>query len=94
MSGLDRRGFLAAAGAASALAATPAAGRSLELRAGPFRGVADRGTAAFLGIRYGASLRMGLQLHARSIGRGRADASWLPTLEAGLEPLSRAARSA
>jgi Tfp pilus assembly protein PilF len=53
-----------------------------------------RVACAFLGIRYGASLRMGLQLHARSIGRGRAYASWLPTLEAGLEPLSRAARSA
>jgi para-nitrobenzyl esterase len=52
MSRLDRRGFLAAAGAASALAAAPAEGRSVDPSAGPFRGVADQGTTAFLGIRY------------------------------------------
>lgn len=53
-----------------------------------------RVACGFLGIRYGASLRMGLQLHARSIGRGRVYAPWLPALEAGLQPLSRAARRA
>jgi len=52
VSTLDRRGFLAAAGAASALAAAPAAGRTGEVRAGPFRGLSDQGTQAFLGIRY------------------------------------------
>jgi para-nitrobenzyl esterase len=51
MTALDRRGFLAAAGAASALVTAPAAGRS-EPGAGPFRGVADQGTTAFLGLRY------------------------------------------
>jgi para-nitrobenzyl esterase len=56
MKGLDRRGFLAAAGAASALAAAPAAGRS-ERGAGPFRGIADQGTTAFLGIRYARAAR-------------------------------------
>jgi para-nitrobenzyl esterase len=52
VSGLDRRGFLAAAGAASALAAGPAVGRTREVRARPFRGLSDQGTRAFLGIRY------------------------------------------
>src|SRR6187399_768530 len=56
-SALDRRGFLAAAGAASALAAAPAAGRAREVSAGPFRGFADRGAAAFLGIRYARAAR-------------------------------------
>jgi para-nitrobenzyl esterase len=56
MMAVDRRGFLAAAGAASALAAAPAAGRS-EPGAGPYRGVADRGTTAFLGIRYARAER-------------------------------------
>jgi hypothetical protein len=54
---LDRRGFLAAAGAASALIATPAASRTSGVSAGPFRGFADRGAAAFLGIRYARAAR-------------------------------------
>jgi para-nitrobenzyl esterase len=53
----DRRGFLVAAGAASALAAAPASGLSRELTAGPFRGLADRGAAAFRGIRYARAAR-------------------------------------
>jgi para-nitrobenzyl esterase len=57
MSRLDRRGFLAAAGAASALAAAPAAGRSVDPAAGPFRGFIDQGATAFLGIRYGRAAR-------------------------------------
>jgi Flp pilus assembly protein TadD len=48
----------------------------------------------FLGIRYGASLRMGLSLHARGIGRARPYAPWLGALEAGLRPLYRESRSA
>jgi para-nitrobenzyl esterase len=54
---LDRRGFLAAAGAASVLAAGPAASRTTGVSAGPFRGFADRGAAAFLGIRYARAAR-------------------------------------
>lgn len=54
---LDRRGFLAAAGAASALSAAPAVGRSRQVAAGPFRGLTDRGAAAFLGIRYARAAR-------------------------------------
>jgi hypothetical protein len=49
---------------------------------------------SFLGIRYGASLRMGLSLHARSVGRARPYATWLGALEAGLRPLHRESRSA
>jgi para-nitrobenzyl esterase len=55
-SGFDRRGFLAAAGAASALAAAPVAGRSLPI-AGRYRGVQEQGVAAFLGIRYARAAR-------------------------------------
>ena len=53
-----------------------------------------RVVCSFLGIRYGASLRMGLSLHAHSVGRGRAYAALLPGLEAGLRPLTRESRSA
>jgi Flp pilus assembly protein TadD len=49
---------------------------------------------SFLGIRYGASLRMGLSLHARSVGRAARYAQWLPELESGLVPLYRESRSA
>lgn len=49
---------------------------------------------SFLGIRYGASLRMGLSLHARSIGRAEAYSPWLHELEAGLAPLYRERASA
>jgi para-nitrobenzyl esterase len=57
VSKVDRRGFLAAAGAASALVAAPALGRSVEPSAGPFRGFTDKGTTAFLGIRYARAAR-------------------------------------
>ncbi len=53
-----------------------------------------RVVCGFLGIRYGSSLRMGLSLHARSIGRGRRYAEQLPGLDAGLRPLYRETRSA
>ena len=56
-SALGRRGFLAAAGAASAIVAAPVAGRTREVRAGPYRGFSDRGAAAFLGIRYARAAR-------------------------------------
>ena len=53
-----------------------------------------RVVCSFLGIRYGSSLRMGLSLHTRSIGRGRRYAEQLPELDAGLRPLYRETRSA
>jgi para-nitrobenzyl esterase len=56
-SGFDRRRFLATAGAVSALAAAPAMGATAQVSAGPFRGLKDRGAAAFLGIRYARALR-------------------------------------
>lgn len=49
---------------------------------------------SFLGIRYASSLRMGLQLHRRSIGRGHRYLAQLPSLEAGLAPLELKSRSA
>jgi hypothetical protein len=49
---------------------------------------------SFLGIRYGSALRMGLQLHQHSVGRGRRYASSLPGLESGLSPLRQRSRSA
>jgi len=49
-----------------------------------------RVVCSFLGIRYGSALRMGLQLHRRSIGRGARYAPYLPGLAAGLDPLSPA----
>jgi Tfp pilus assembly protein PilF len=53
-----------------------------------------RVACSFLGIRYGSTLRMGLSLHSRSIGRGRRYAEFLPGLDAGLRPLYRETRSA
>lgn len=53
-----------------------------------------RVVCSFLGIRYGSSLRMGLSLHTRSIGRGRRYAGQLPELDSGLRPLYRETRSA
>lgn len=53
-----------------------------------------RVVCAFLGIRYASSLRLGLQLHHRSLGRGRRYLPNLPLLESGLAPLSRKSRSA
>ena len=53
-----------------------------------------RVVCSFLGIRYGSSLRMGLSLHTRSIGRGRRYAEQLPELDSGLRPLYRETRSA
>lgn len=53
-----------------------------------------RVVCSFIGIRYGSSLRMGLSLHSRSIGRGRRYAEQLPELDAGLRPLYRETRSA
>lgn len=44
---------------------------------------------SFLEIRYGSTLRMGLQLHQRSIGRGYRYAARFPELESGLESLDR-----
>jgi para-nitrobenzyl esterase len=55
--GLDRRRFLAAAGAASAALASPAFAAPGDPQAGPYRGLTDRGTAAFLGIRYARAAR-------------------------------------
>lgn len=49
---------------------------------------------SFLGIRYASSLRMGLQLHSRSIGRGRRYLPHLPGLAAGLDSEARHSRSA
>lgn len=46
---------------------------------------------AFLGIRYASSLRMGLQLHARSIGRGHRYLAQWPGLREGLGGAARAA---
>ena len=46
---------------------------------------------AFLGIRYASSLRFGLQLHARSIGRGHRYLAQLPGLQQGLGDGVRAA---
>lgn len=48
---------------------------------------------AFLGIRYASSLRMGLKLHQRSIGRGARHANVLPTLADGLRALELQTRS-
>lgn len=53
-----------------------------------------RVVCSFLGIRYASSLRLGLQLHQRSLGRGRRYLSQLPLLESGLAPLARKSRSA
>lgn len=53
-----------------------------------------RVVCSFLGIRYASSLRLGLQLHQRSLGRGRRYLPQLPLLESGLAPLSRKSRSA
>ncbi len=53
-----------------------------------------RVVCSFLGIRYASSLRLGLQLHQRSLGRGRRYLPNLPLLESGLAPLSRKSRSA
>lgn len=46
---------------------------------------------SFLGIRYASSLRMGLQLHSRSIGRGRRYLAELPGLGEALARRDRAA---
>lgn len=46
---------------------------------------------SFLGIRYASALRMGLQLHARSIGRGHRYLAQLPGLEEALSARARAA---
>lgn len=46
---------------------------------------------AFLGIRYASSLRMGLQLHTRSVGRGHRYLAQLPGLSDGLASAVRAA---
>ena len=53
-----------------------------------------RVVCSFLGIRYASSLRLGLQLHQRSLGRGRRYLPTLPALETGLAPLTRKSRSA
>ena len=53
-----------------------------------------RVVCSFLGIRYASSLRLGLKLHQRSLGRGRRYLPNLPSLETGLAPLSRKSRSA
>ena len=53
-----------------------------------------RVVCSFLGIRYASSLRLGLQLHQRSLGRGRRYLARLPLLESGLAPLARKSRSA
>lgn len=53
-----------------------------------------RVVCSFLGIRYASALRMGLQLHPRSVGRGRRYLPGLPALEAGLASLARKSRSA
>ena len=53
-----------------------------------------RVVCSFLGIRYASSLRLGLQLHQRSLGRGRRYLPHLPLLESGLAPLARKSRSA
>lgn len=53
-----------------------------------------RVVCSFLGIRYGSALRMGLQLHQHSVGRGRRYAPVLPALESGLAPLHRQSRRA
>lgn len=53
-----------------------------------------RVVCSFLGIRYASSLRLGLQLHQGSLGRGRRYLPQLPLLESGLASLSRKSRSA
>ena len=53
-----------------------------------------RVVCSFLGISYASSLRLGLQLHQRSLGRGRRYLPTLPMLESALSPLSRKSRSA
>ena len=53
-----------------------------------------RVVCGFLGIRYGSALRMGLQLHQRSIGRGHRYVDQLPGLAAGLAALRLSSRSA
>lgn len=64
MSGVEvsRRALL---GAIGALAATPALAQPRALRAGPFQGIADQGTAAFLGIRYARAARFARPLIER-----------------------------
>ncbi len=49
---------------------------------------------SFLGIRYASSLRMGLQLHGRSLGRGHRYLDALPGLKTGLAVDARQSRSA
>ena len=49
---------------------------------------------SFLGIRYASSLRLGLQLHGRSLGRGYRYVNALPGLREGLTPDARQSRSA
>jgi hypothetical protein len=49
---------------------------------------------SFLGIRYASSLRLGLQLHGRSLGRGHRYLDALPGLKAGLALDARQSRSA
>ena len=46
---------------------------------------------SFLGIRYASALRMGLQLHSRSIGRGHRYLAQLPGLGEALQGRARAA---
>ena len=53
-----------------------------------------RVVCSFLGIRYASSLRLGLQLHQRSLGRGHRYLPALPLLESALAPLTRKSRSA
>ena len=53
-----------------------------------------RVVCSFLGIRYASSLRLGLQLHQRSLGRGRRYLPTLPQLESELAPLTRKSRTA
>jgi para-nitrobenzyl esterase len=59
--GIDRRRFLAAAGAAGAfLTAGPLSGAAKNPQVGRYRGLIDRGVPAFLGIRYARAARFAL----------------------------------
>ncbi|MEO7251196.1 MAG: sulfotransferase [Arenimonas sp.] len=53
-----------------------------------------RVVCGFLGIGYSSALRMGLQLHQRSIGRGGRYVDQVPSLSAGLGALRLSSRSA
>lgn len=53
-----------------------------------------RVVCGFLGLRYGSALRMGLQLHQRSIGRGHRYVDQVPALAAGLGAVRLSSRSA